>query len=50
MTSIEGLQSELNSKANASESGYNLVFDNTSRNLKLFSRTGGLLAQVNIPK
>ncbi|OMD31371.1 hypothetical protein [Paenibacillus odorifer] len=50
ISSVEDLQTTLNSKANASESGYNLVFDNTSRNLKLFSRTGGLLAQVNIPK
>ncbi|WP_375103766.1 hypothetical protein ACDZ28_32665 [Paenibacillus sp. RS8] len=50
ISSVEDLQVTLNSKANASESGYNLVFDNTSRNLKLFSRTGGLLAQVNIPK
>ncbi|ASA22313.1 hypothetical protein [Paenibacillus donghaensis] len=49
-TSIEGLQAELNSKANASESGYNLGFDLTTRNLKLFGRTGALLAQVNIPK
>ncbi|WP_438351568.1 hypothetical protein ACP8HI_13555 [Paenibacillus sp. FA6] len=45
----QNLGLELDRKASASESGYNLAFDNATRNLKMFSRTGDLLAQVNIP-
>ena len=43
------LYQELVGKANVSEAGYNLVFDNTTRNLKMYNKSGGLLAQVNIP-
>lgn len=43
-------RSELTDKADRSAAGYNLVFDSSSRNLKMFSATGGLLATVNIPK
>ncbi|MGN7167962.1 hypothetical protein ACTHSJ_19050 [Paenibacillus cellulositrophicus] len=63
ISKVDGLSSRLNSidsdisyleisvgnKANVSEAGYNLAFDSTSRNLKLYSKTGVLLAQVNIP-
>lgn len=44
------LYQELLGKANVSEAGYNLVFDDTTRNLKMYSKSGTLLAQVNIPK
>ncbi|MNL83222.1 hypothetical protein D3C87_2108050 [compost metagenome] len=37
------LESELNALA------FNMTFDPTSRNLKLWSKGGTLLAQVNIP-
>lgn len=57
ISKVEGLSSKLDSmegnissKANLSEAGYNLTFDQSSRNLKLYSKTGALLAQVNIPK
>lgn len=43
------LYQELAGKANVSEAGYNLIFDNTTRNLKMYNKSGGLLAQVNIP-
>jgi len=43
------LYQELAGKASVSEAGYNLVFDNTTRNLKMYNKSGGLLAQVNIP-
>ncbi|MNM83865.1 hypothetical protein D3C81_959350 [compost metagenome] len=46
---VSTLSASVSSKAEKSESGYNLAFDSTSRNLKLFSRTGALLATVNIP-
>lgn len=46
---VSSVQISVNSKANTSEAGYNLAFDPTSRNLKLYSKTGDLLAQVNIP-
>ena len=49
-TNGESLQSALNDKADVSDAGYNLAFDSVSRNLKMFSRYGDLLAQVNIPK
>ncbi|MEC0167485.1 hypothetical protein [Paenibacillus graminis] len=42
--------STVNSKADRSTAGYNLAFDSTTRNLKMFSQTGDLLATVNIPK
>ncbi|MEK3796109.1 hypothetical protein MKX42_30670 [Paenibacillus sp. FSL R7-0204] len=44
ISSVSGLQSILDSKA------VNMTFDTTSRNLKLWSSGGALLAQVNIPK
>lgn len=47
--STQTLQEELNLKANVSEAGYNLVFSNTSRLLKMFNKDGDLLAQVTIP-
>lgn len=40
---------ELQNKANAHEAGYNLTFDSQSRNLKMWSKGGQLLAQVPIP-
>ncbi|WP_059050861.1 hypothetical protein [Paenibacillus senegalimassiliensis] len=43
------LQYALNEKADISFAGYNLAFDSATRNLKMFSRDGNLLAQVNIP-
>ncbi|MNW40126.1 Fibronectin type III protein [compost metagenome] len=46
---LSQVESSVSGKANASEAGYNLAFDQSSRNLKLFSRTGVLLGQVNIP-
>lgn len=39
----ESLQDAIN------EMGFNLTFDNSTRNLKLWNRNGILLAQVNIP-
>jgi hypothetical protein len=47
---LSTIDSSLSGKANTSESGYNLTFDTVSRNLKMFSKSGALLAQVNIPK
>ncbi|MNI27557.1 Fibronectin type III protein [compost metagenome] len=44
----ESLQSALDERSLRSETGYNMTFDNTTRNLKLWSRTGSLLAQVTI--
>ncbi|WP_213616521.1 hypothetical protein [Paenibacillus lactis] len=44
------VQSDLANKSDRSITGYNLAFDSTTRNLKLFSATGTLLATVNIPK
>ncbi|MNI80923.1 hypothetical protein D3C73_1374930 [compost metagenome] len=41
--------SELANKADASAAAYNLAFDTTTRNLKMYSKTGALLATVNIP-
>lgn len=46
---ISTLSSSIGSKANQSQAGYNLAFDPSTRNLKLFSITGALLATVNIP-
>ncbi|MCM3041720.1 polymer-forming cytoskeletal protein [Paenibacillus motobuensis] len=46
----ESLQNVLDEKAGVSQAGYNLTFDSTTRNLKMYSRNGLLLAQVNIPK
>ena len=45
---LSGLSSSISDKANASEAAYNLVFDSNSRNLKMYTRGGSLLAQVNI--
>lgn len=47
---IQGLGTLLAGKADKAEAGYNLSFDSATRNLKMFSKTGQLLAQVNIPK
>lgn len=47
--SIAGLGATLNAKADADEAGYNLTFDSGTRNLKMYTRGGSLLAQVNIP-
>ncbi|MFK4166633.1 hypothetical protein ACI2LM_10240 [Paenibacillus lautus] len=44
------VQSDIANKADRSSAGYNLAFDNSTRNLKMFSATGDLLATVNIPK
>lgn len=46
----DSLQDALDEKAVASESAYNMTYDLSTRNLKLWSRTGELLSQVNIPK
>ncbi|AKG35640.1 hypothetical protein [Paenibacillus durus] len=46
---VSTLSSSISGKAERSESGYNLAFDLTTRNLKMYSRTGALLATVNIP-
>ncbi|MEK5414501.1 hypothetical protein [Paenibacillus sp. FSL L8-0708] len=43
-STLVGLQTELNSKAT------NMTFDSATRNLKLWSSSGTMLAQVNIPK
>ncbi|WP_223068107.1 hypothetical protein [Paenibacillus caui] len=40
---------DLAAKADRSEAGYNLAFDTATRNLKMYSATGSLLATVNIP-
>ncbi len=42
------LSSDIEDKAWASEAAYNLVFDSGTRNLKMYTRGGSLLAQVNI--
>ncbi|GAN11032.1 conserved hypothetical protein [Mucor ambiguus] len=39
------LYQQLLGKANTADAGYNLVFDNTTRNLKMYNKSGGLLAQ-----
>ena len=56
LSALDSLQSEVSTlsasisgKAEKAESGYNLAFDPATRNLKMFSRTGALLATVNIP-
>lgn len=49
-SSGETLQNALDEKAEVSQAGYNLTFDSSTRNLKMYSRNGLLLAQVNIPK
>ncbi|MNV79921.1 hypothetical protein D3C71_1734930 [compost metagenome] len=46
---VSTLSASISSKAEKSESGYNLAFDQTTRNLKMYSRTGAVLATVNIP-
>ena len=46
----QNLGVELDSKARMDQSGYNLKFDEVTRNLKMFTVEGNLLAQVNIPK
>ncbi|MEK4513650.1 polymer-forming cytoskeletal protein [Paenibacillus sp. FSL K6-2524] len=43
----ESMRSALN---RMNDLAYNMTFDNATRNLKLWSRNGSLLAQVNIPK
>ncbi|MNC07093.1 Fibronectin type III protein [compost metagenome] len=43
------LQDALDSKINQAAAASNMTFDSTTRNLKLWSYTGALLAQVNIP-
>lgn len=43
------LQSALDAKINQAAAASNMTFDTTTRNLKLWSYTGALLAQVNIP-
>ena len=43
------ISNELDNKANVSEAGFNMTFDNGSRNLKLWGKQGNLLAQVYIP-
>ncbi|MNZ81318.1 hypothetical protein D3C78_999810 [compost metagenome] len=44
------MQSDLGGKADITDAGYNLTFDTTTRNLKMWNRYGDLMAQVNIPK
>ncbi|SMG56478.1 hypothetical protein [Paenibacillus aquistagni] len=44
------LLSELEDKAKVTEAAFNMTFDEATRNLKLWSKTGNLLAQVPIPK
>lgn len=46
---INGLVDKLDSKADTSKAGYNLAFDTVTRNLKMYSQSGNLLAQVTIP-
>lgn len=43
------LQNALDNKLSNSNGAVNMTFDPATRNLKLWSGTGGLLAQVNIP-
>lgn len=50
ISSIQDLETTINSKASLNSAASNMTFDATSRNLKLWSATGALLAQVNIPK
>lgn len=45
---LTSLSSQLSNKANTSEAGYNLAYDSSTKNLKMFSKSGTLLAQVNI--
>jgi hypothetical protein len=57
INAVEGLQIKLNSidssintKPSSSQTATNMSFDSNTRNLKLFSVSGGTLAMVNIPK
>lgn len=47
---LSSMSSQIDSKPNANQTAYNMTFDSTTRNLKLYSVSGGLLAMVNIPK
>ncbi|MEK5181725.1 phage tail protein [Paenibacillus odorifer] len=49
LASVDGLDSALSGKAERSAAASNMTFDPVTRNLKLWSGTGTLLAQVNIP-
>lgn len=40
--------SELSTKANVSEAAYNMTYDSSTKNLKLWTRGGSLLAQVTL--
>lgn len=40
--------SELSTKANVSEAAYNMTYDSSTKNLKLWTREGSLLAQVTL--
>lgn len=42
------MQSDLSGKVDVEDAGYNLSFDSSTRNLKMYNRYGDLLAQVNI--
>ncbi|MBQ4899368.1 phage tail protein [Paenibacillus sp. Marseille-P2973] len=57
ISNVDGLQSELsslrsllNNVPRSFQTATNMTFDSTTRNLKLYSITGDLLALVNIPK
>lgn len=50
ISSVQDLDTTLNTKASLNSSASNMTFDPTTRNLKLWSATGALLAQANIPK
>jgi len=43
------VQADLGGKANVEDAGYNLTFDSSTRNLKMYNRYGDLMAQVHIP-
>ncbi len=43
------MQADLGGKANVEDAGYNLTFDTSTRNLKMYNRYGDLMAQVHIP-
>jgi hypothetical protein len=43
------MQADLGGKANVEDAGYNLTFDSSTRNLKMYNRYGDLMAQVHIP-
>lgn len=49
-SAVTGLDDKFTTKANVSSVASNMTFDPTTRNLKMWSQTGDLLAQVNIPK